>query len=922
MRYAEDGWDRLHKDVWDDLSMVFNSQSAVNLGSAFGSIVVDMRDTERDINAQVRNLENGISRSMQRIGDRLQSIGAQLTLSLSPVTLLATRGLAVYAEFDDILTEIEARTGATADEMERVRTTALQMGQDTAFSATQAADAMLQLLSSGYDLEQTFLALQPVLDLAAAGALDLGYAADAVTDILAQFQLGADKATEVSDALAQASGASSATISQLIDAFANVGPLASSFNLSVEDTAAILALFAENGIKGAEAGTQLKSMLTNLSRDVPEVQRMWEDLGVSLYDSNGNFRDLNTVIEDLAVAMADMTDEERNNAIQTLAGSYGQMGLNILLAADGFDDMAAAMGEAATAQDLAAARMDSFRGKSNQLKSSLETLSLNVLAPLVENYLEPLVVWLTETINKVNEWLVANPELASAIGMVVGALAMLGPSLFVIGRIISLFGSSISGVIGIVRLFGTVVMAAFSPVGAVIAAAIALGVALYSAWESNFMGIRDTLLPIIEAVGNALGDLVEWFGGLVEVFQADGLSGAFDYLGTGIGNLLSGIWDAIRNVDWPELGASILRGIGAGIGAIATWVYDNVIVPLAEGVANYISSGQLWDNLVALGSAIFDAIGAGLKSLADIQMWVYANVILPIALSVRDYVTSGQLWDDLMALGSAIFDAIGAGLKSLADIQMWVYANVILPIALSVRDYVTSGQLWDDLMALGSAIFDAIGAGIAAIGDLAEWLLNNLIVPMAEGVAQYVGSGQLWDALGRLGKSILDGLAAGLGSVAAWVQENIINPILSPLHEVQQMIGDILGWETQIRIRDSGNAAINPGNLFAPGVRDSGGPGRRGNLYYVGQAQMGREAFIAGDNGHFYPDFAENLARIAGIVMGQHMPQPQGVDRAVAAGNTYNISISVPVEVLRDEPNLQRNADTFAEQIMSRLRSR
>lgn len=577
----------------------------VNLGSAYGEIVIDVSRVERDINGQIARIEGGLGAAFSRIGGQLQGIGAQMTLALAPVTMFATRGLGAFMNFDAILTEIQARTGLTADEMERVQAVAIEMGQKTAFSATDAAEAMLQLVTSGSSVDEAISALPSVLDLAAAGGLDLGFAADALTDIMAQFGLevkditpavrdlatesgvtrdmlidwgnnetvtpqlealskatglsveelyamrgaitevspdmvalaeqtgvtadmfdgwgtdgfnvtpelkalsdatklsvrdlydlfvgselafsGFEDAVSVTESLTRAAGSSSATVNDLIQGFANVGPIASSFGLSVDDTAAVLAVFAENGIKGAEAGTQLKSMLTNMTRNTTEVQGMWDKLGVSMYDANGNMRDLDDVIDDLNIAMDGMSDQERIEVIQTLAGSYGQMGLTALLAAGGLDEMKAKMDAAAEASVVAQAQLASFRGVMFMLRSTLETLSIVVLGPLAEQYLMPLAVAVTGLVNELVAWLLVNPEIAATLGLIVGGLSVLGPALFMVGTFIQIAASGFMMLAPIITAVGIALGLILSPVGLVVTAIAGL----YAAWQFNLFGIRD-----------------------------------------------------------------------------------------------------------------------------------------------------------------------------------------------------------------------------------------------------------------------------------------------------------------------------------------------------------------------------------------------------------------------------------------------
>lgn len=488
--------------------MTFNPGGSANLGNAMGRVLLNaegvrqgMREAQDAARSGMQNIRDSIAGSMQRVGGQMQSVGSQLSLAFAPVTVAVGQGLRSFANFDAALNEIEVRTRATAEQMELVRATAMQMGRDTEFSATQAASGLLELLASGSSLEEAIATLPHVLNLASAGALDLGFSADAVTDILAQFQLGTESAEAVTNALAQAAGSSSATVDDLIQGFANVGPVARSFGLSVDDTAAVLAVFAENGIKGSEAGTQLKSMLNQMSRPTKEVQETWDALGVSMFDAQGQMRPLQDVITDLDAAMADMSDQERIETVRALAGSYGQMGLEALLASDGLAGMQAQMDEATTAAEQAAGRTNAFIRTVAQLRSSMETLMITVLGPLVETHLKPAIIAVTDLLNRFNDWLMANPELAAQLGELLAIMAVIGPVIFSAGKAISLAGAAFAAIL--------------SPVG-LLTVAIA---ALYIAWRNNLFDIRGVAQQAFSFVMAIMAEFEDEWRAIVAAFN-------------------------------------------------------------------------------------------------------------------------------------------------------------------------------------------------------------------------------------------------------------------------------------------------------------------------------------------------------------------------------------------------------------------
>jgi len=467
---------------------------------------------------------------MQRTGRNISAFGAGMSQALSPVTDFLTSGINVAGDFESAMNEVAARTGLAGDEIATVRDLALQMGSDTAFSAQQAADAMLQLLSSGQSVEDAMATLPAVLSGAAAGGMDLALAADAVTDIMAMFglevedlpgdvKLAADAmgltreqmeawadgrapevapmmddlaratgrttdelremikqedAADVVDSLVRAAGASSASMQELYEGLVNVGTSANLFGMNSKDTIAALAVLAENGIKGAEAGTKLNSMLTQMSSTA--AQGAWDELGLSMYDAAGNVKDFDTIIGELDAAFADLTMEDQIRLAQDLGGAYGKGALLALLNADGIGAMTGAMDKSASVLEVADARMRGWEGANEALQGSIETLQINALTPLLENVLTPMVKELTNVVNSVTEWVEQNPELATTLMTVLGGGVLLLGVMVPLGIAVSAAGTAFGALTTAAGLIGGVMMGAIGPillVGAAIAGVIA-----------------------------------------------------------------------------------------------------------------------------------------------------------------------------------------------------------------------------------------------------------------------------------------------------------------------------------------------------------------------------------------------------------------------------------------------------------------
>ena len=575
------------------------SGSAIEVASLFATL--SLNDTmTRQLRAAGGSVDSFGDR-MQRVGRNVTAFGAGVGQALSPLTNFFTSGIDVAADFERSMAEIQARTGITADELARVQEVALQMGADTAFSAQQAADAFLQLLSSGQTMEQAISTLPSVLSAAAASGMELGAAADGVTDVLAMFGLEVSDAESVVNSLSKAAGASSATMPDLLDALSNVGPVASQFGMSVNETVAALAALSENGIKGAEAGTALKSMLLQMAQNTPAATAAWEELGTSLYDANGNMRDMDTVLDELGAALSELPVEEQNRLMMDLAGSYGIMALSALTGRVGISEMEDAMTAAAGAAEVADARMAGWSGANEALQGSLETLQIQALTPLMENVLTPLVQELTTVVNSVTEWVEANPELASTLITILGAGVLL---------------------LSVMVPLGIAVSAAGTAFGALAAAAGVIG------------GVMGTAIGPILMVGAAVGAVIAQINEFNRLVGAGAAAAGAAADANGITN--DQLWDVVQReaqAQWgPEMGYAIgsymyyqIPGRAAGGPVTGGSPYmvgeegPELFVPHSSGaiIPNGAMSGGVVVNLTTIGTGERDVADFLLRALRD-----------------------------------------------------------------------------------------------------------------------------------------------------------------------------------------------------------------------------------------------------------------------------------------------------------------
>lgn len=513
-------------------------QGGFDLGTARGRIIIDASGVNAGIAGAERQFNNSITRmgqGMQRFGGVISGIGSNLTLLTAPLIGFGIAGIRAAGNFEDAMVAIEARTGATAEVMESVRQKALQLGADTKFSSQQAADAFLQLLTAGLSVNEAMATLPNVLDAAAAGNLDLGASADIVTNVMSSFGLVAEDTTRIVETMSRAAASSPADMLQIGTALQAVGGIAKTFGLEMEDTAAILAIFAQSGIRGTQASTQLRSVLRNMTADTEPTTQAWEDLGVELFDVEGNMRDLDVVLQEMNASLATKTQQEQIAILGQLGGAYGQIGLSALLGSDGIDAMRETMAGQASVSAVAEARMNTFTGALTSLKGSIETLMITAFTPFIE-MLTPLVQRVIEIVNSITAWAGANEDIVQPLIRILSVVALLGPVLIIAGAAFSAIGGLIAGV-------GALIGFLLSPIGLVIAAVVALGIA----YHTNFLGIRDMIDSVIPVFSDFIDkhlEVIVAFTALIPVvigltIALGILQGAASLLGITIGLIIS-----------------------------------------------------------------------------------------------------------------------------------------------------------------------------------------------------------------------------------------------------------------------------------------------------------------------------------------------------------------------------------------------
>lgn len=322
-----------------------------------------------------------VASGMENTGRKSALIASGMTVAGLAVAAFGVAAVKMAADFDQQMSTVQANTGATSAQMDQLRAAAIEAGASTVYSASDSADAINDLGKAGMSVTDILTGgLTGALNLAASDGMAVGDAAEYMANALSMFHLKGSQASQVADTLAAGAGKAVGNVSDFGEALNNCGAQANSFGMNIQETTGVLALFAQNGTIGAEAGTQLNSMLMKLAAPSSEASNTMKELGISAYDAQGHFVGMAKFAGQLQKAEKGLTDEQRNQANATIFGSYAIKAANYLYEAgeSGVNKWTKAVSESGYAAEQAAAKNNNLKGDLENLGGSMESLMISV----------------------------------------------------------------------------------------------------------------------------------------------------------------------------------------------------------------------------------------------------------------------------------------------------------------------------------------------------------------------------------------------------------------------------------------------------------------------------------------------------------------------------------------------------------------
>lgn len=731
--------------------------SGGDLGSARGQIIIDTDRSQRNVSQLQGSLTQFGNTSTRSL---MGTTAAGYGLIGMGTAMLGVLGFGVKkaADFEQAIDAIAAVSGSTGAELDSIREKALQLGKDTAFSATEAANAMEELAKAGVTTEDILNgAADGAVALAAAAGTSLPIAATLISTALNQFQLTGDQATRVADLFAGAAAASAADATEIGEAFAYVGTRANQLNISIEDTTNALALLAQAGVKGSRGGTSLNSLLGNLATPTQKGAEALAEMTVSVYDATGAMRPLEDILVDINKQTEGLSDQAREDILGRVFDEQGMRAIIPLLtsvteeadaAGKGWDDYREQVTKEGVAAEQAAARMDNLKGSLEELSGSLETVGIaagSVLLPLIQSIVEGVTGGLNALLGLGDGVAVAMGIAFAAMGtlaLAVGGFAVFGPQIARMAEAFKFLGGSIRGLL------------IANPILLALGIAIA---ALTAAYLTNFGGFADFVDSIVDKVG-------QFTGALSKAFKQN-LASGFDPLQSGI----LAIGTAIKKTFGVDLmGSFILVSRMAGrIGMAFSRIGKHV-----REIGRAFGRGGL--------RAGFESIFGreGQKILANVGD-LFGALPRTIGTALRQIETGFDPLDNILKNAGSAFQQFGRFIENVFagdfDKALENLRNIGQRIVGSVPDLVDIGKI------VISGLIELGGMLGSVAGRFWDWLKGRLLgtKTVAEGPgagSHQVPAGDIVD-VGKVIVSALIELAGEIGEAAAdfagWIWDQL-----------------------------------------------------------------------------------------------------------------------------------------------------
>ena len=728
-----------------------------------------------------------ISAVTGEVGEKMESAGKKMLPVTAAITGLGAIAVKTAADFDTSMSQVQATMGITADAvseldgesvntMDALRDLAQEMGSKTKFSATECADALNYLALAGYDTQEMADTLPTVLNLAAAGNMDLARASDMVTDAMSALGMTTDEAESMVDIMAKTASSTNTSVEQLGDGMLKIGGTAKNLSGGTEELATALGILANNGIKGAEGGTHLRNIIMSLQSPTTDAANAMTELGIDLYDTEGKMRPLNDVLGDLNASMDGMTDAQKTDIINRIFNKTDISSVNALLANTGeaWDNLQGSISDSAgAAQQMADTQLDNLQGQLTLLKSALEGLAISV-----GEIIMPIIQKVVGAVQSIVDWLNSLDEGTKTTIVTIGAIvAAIGPLLIVGGKVLQ-------GISKITGALSTVGGTTWGPIGLVIAG-VAAATAAIIAWQdalykaaleaSPFTDDLKDLKDANDELSTSIATTKEKYENEQEALETN--AGYAEALTEKLNELMGAYDGSTESSEKIKLVVDELNKVVPDLG-LAWDEATNSLNLNTEEIYNQINAMKAQAQVAALQDYYTESLKEQYqaeKNLSDAQQMV-------IDMANKYGVSADLVTRALQGDTNAVID----------------YTNAIRASGLSDEETaVASGQLTDAIVAVNEAVLNSANATSNA--KYAEEELGNAMMAAAEAAAESAKSieDRYQETFGTAMPEILQTAVNAAKDAGYSVPQSIVNELMNGELSVEQAATKITNYLDQ-----------------------------------------------------------------------------------------------------------------------------
>ncbi len=618
---------------------------------------------------QVQRDTRQISKAFKDVGRDLQTAGKSMTAAITiPIVAVGGAALKAYGDFEQTMTQSTAIMGDLSDDMRKqMETAAREIGKTTKFGATEAAEAFEFLALAGLDTEQSIAAMPQVAAFAQAGNFDLARATDLATDAQAALGMTSKDAeknleslTRVTDVLTRAATLANANTEQFSESLTEkAGTALRNLKKDVEEGAAVLAVFADQGVKGGQAGTTLNATLEGLSRQAIINKDVFAAYNVEVFDGNGQMKNMADITADLETALGGMSTEEQRATLMKMG--FNRQALNGIQMLMGNSDAIREYEEelriaGGTTQDVAEKQMDNLWDQLGLIKDQLIDVAIELgqhIVPILKESVIPMFEKFVEWVGKLAKWFGdLSPTWQKIILIALGFLAAVGPLLFVVGKIVFSIGQLIpifAKMGAIFKLVGGIFSGvALGPVALIIAAIAALAVIVFLVikyWEP----IKEFFSKLWEGIKKVFSAVWEWIKDLFLKYHPVGILITH---WEEIKEFFAGLWDTVKELAaaaWEWIKDLFLQYHPIGL-VITHW----------ETIKEFFAN--LWDTVKEIFSGAMQAIGDFVTDKFNAVVGFLTGIrdkIIGVFQRVKDRVT--EIWEGIVgSIKGAVNSVIAA----------------------------------------------------------------------------------------------------------------------------------------------------------------------------------------------------------------------------------------------------------------------